>query len=54
MKFLTEIEALLVRLELIEQIQLIFAISLINPNQSSMVTINNLITTAVKDICNKK
>lgn len=52
--FLTEIVALLLPLRLINQIQLIFSMSLKNANQISMVTIYNLINTAIKDICNKK
>ena len=52
--FLTEIVALLLPLKLINQIQLILTMSLINANQISMVTIDNLITTAIKDIHNKK
>ena len=52
--FLTEIVALLLPLKLINQIQLILTMSLINANQISMVTIDNLIITAIKDIHNKK
>ena len=52
--FLTEIVALLLPLKLVNQIQLILTMSLINANQISMVTIDNLITTAIKDIHNKK
>ena len=52
--FLTEIVALLLPLKLVNQIQLILTMSIINANQISMVTIDNLITTAIKDIHNKK
>ena len=52
--FLTEIVSLLFPLQLLNQIQLIFTMPLINANQISMITIDNLITTAIKDICNKK